>query len=292
MTKLLDLTIAELNLHHTKPAAISISPDTTIKDALVLLKEKNILAFPLQSRSNVDKITSLVNVFDILLYGSDQIEKKGKLDLTRPVDEVLSLDDDRESYLMQVFDYRDTLREVMNVFKTGHHHRAWISDAMNVLPSCIMTQSDIIRYTYAHPDFQVGCDKQADLITLGLVPDARPIHSITINATAVQGFQTMRQQNVLALPILGKHNEIISTLSASDLRGLTEEKFGSFNQPVMDFLGSTAKVPVTCTGADSLQSVIDKIIAKHVHRVWVVDGDNKVIGVVSLSDVISALAGK
>ena len=77
------------------------------------MKEHNILAMPLQSRSNPQTITSLVNVFDILIYGSNQLLAGKQLDLARPVEEALPLiDTQRESYILTVFDYRDTMGEV------------------------------------------------------------------------------------------------------------------------------------------------------------------------------------
>ena len=64
----------------------------------------------------------------------------------------------------------------------------------------------------------------------------------------------------------------------------------------MKTLGSTladsgnsclVKPPPTCAPDTSLGSVIDSIASRITHRIYVVDGDLEVVGVVTLRDVIS-----
>ena len=105
-------------------------------------------------------------------------------------------------------------------------------------------------------------------------------------------------------------NELVGNLSASDLRGLTNETFKIVRTPVLSFLkkqvgkrgscfysiglncycclhkqrGEEAVVN-KCTGEDSLESVINTIVSHRHHRVWVVDSKNRPIGVISLTDI-------
>lgn len=46
---------------------------------------------------------------------------------------------------------------------------------------------------------------------------------------------------------------------------------------------------VSCEAGASLVEVIDKVAAKHVHRVWVVDSQGSLVGLVSLTDIIRVL---
>ena len=46
---------------------------------------------------------------------------------------------------------------------------------------------------------------------------------------------------------------------------------------------------VTCYAESTLSEVIDKAVANHVHRVWVVDQEGLLVGVVSLTDVIRVI---
>lgn len=46
---------------------------------------------------------------------------------------------------------------------------------------------------------------------------------------------------------------------------------------------------VTCQTESPLSEVIEKAVTKHVHRIWVVDQDGLLVGLVSLTDVIRVL---
>lgn len=53
--------------------------------------------------------------------------------------------------------------------------------------------------------------------------------------------------------------------------------------------GTRPREPVTCTDGSSLPEAMDKAVDKHVHRVWVVDQQGLLTGVVSLTDLIRVL---
>ena len=46
---------------------------------------------------------------------------------------------------------------------------------------------------------------------------------------------------------------------------------------------------VTCKKTDTLLSIMDKIVKAEVHRLVIVDEDNKVAGMISLSDILTYL---
>lgn len=46
---------------------------------------------------------------------------------------------------------------------------------------------------------------------------------------------------------------------------------------------------MSCEAEASLGEVIDKVVTKHVHRVWVVDSQDSLVGLVSLTDIIRVL---
>lgn len=46
---------------------------------------------------------------------------------------------------------------------------------------------------------------------------------------------------------------------------------------------------VTCFAESPLSEVIEKAVTRHVHRVWVVDHEGLLMGVVSLTDVIRVI---
>jgi len=96
----------------------------------------------------------------------------------------------------------------------------------------------------------------------------------------------------VALPIVNSSGTLVGSLSASDLRSLKREEYVSLLTNAMTFLKNRAPEqklePVMCTLDESLSGVCKRILDKKVHRAWVVNNlsDRKVIGVVSLSDII------
>ena len=53
--------------------------------------------------------------------------------------------------------------------------------------------------------------------------------------------------------------------------------------------GSTPRELVTCYAESAVAEVVDKVVVNHVHRVWVVDRDGLLQGLVSLTDIIRVI---
>lgn len=96
----------------------------------------------------------------------------------------------------------------------------------------------------------------------------------------------------------GKGRKVIGTFSATDLRGCPVSQLQSFlPASVMEYTtsllsvsanmaGSSPRELVTCHNESRLGEVVDKLVANHVHRVWVVDRNGLLDGLVSLTDII------
>lgn len=110
-----DLRPIDLSLAETKPALIAVSPTVSIQTALSKMMNNKITSLPVFSHKNTE-VVSIVNLFDILLYlvgeNNDTSIQKEKLKLDDPVENVLGLDSDRESYRMHKTDRKDKLIEV------------------------------------------------------------------------------------------------------------------------------------------------------------------------------------
>jgi CBS domain-containing protein len=120
-----ELRPIDLSLAESKPALIAVSPTVSIQTALSLMSTNKITSLPVFSHNNTE-VVSIVNLFDILLYlvgeNTGSIEK-GKLKLNDPVENVLGLDSDRESYRMHKTDRKDKLLEVKKSENTREKKR-------------------------------------------------------------------------------------------------------------------------------------------------------------------------
>jgi CBS-domain-containing membrane protein len=96
----------------------------------------------------------------------------------------------------------------------------------------------------------------------------------------------------------GRGRKLIGTFSATDLRGCHLATLQSWLPlSALDFTETVSKSPlyaasesprelVTCLAESSLAEVIDKAVTKHVHRVWIVDQQGLLVGLVSVTDII------
>lgn len=106
----------------------------------------------------------------------------------------------------------------------------------------------------------------------------------------------------------GKGKRLIGTFSATDLKGCPIALLRSWlSLPVLEFTKkvltgpstsckaatdsshSSSRMLITCSAETTLSEVIDKAVAGHVHRVWVVDEHGSLAGLLSLSDILRAI---
>ncbi|KAK2983144.1 hypothetical protein RJ640_007820 [Escallonia rubra] len=124
--------------------------------------------------------------------------------------------------------------------------------------------------------------------------------SIQSNDLILEAFTRMKDHQIGGLPVVeGPKKKIVGNVSIRDIRFLllNPELFSKFRHlTVMDFMNTiasatqdTGKVvtPITCKPDSTLGSVIHILASKLVHRIYVIDDSDEVIGVITLRDVIS-----
>ena len=115
-------------------------------------------------------------------------------------------------------------------------------------------------------------------------------------------FKTLAEHSLSALAITDKHQDgkLVGTLSVSDLRSISgraeiEKLIEEMrNMNVSDFLSRVKESSlnrvtdlVTCQEGKTLEAVMQRALESKVHRVWIVDGDQRPVGVMSYTDMIS-----
>jgi len=123
-----------------------------------------------------------------------------------------------------------------------------------------------------------------------------PLLTCSVNDTALECYIKMNKALVdhAAAPILNEKAELVGTISASDVRGMTTESFPALLLPVQEFIrsrhalrGVAPPAPVTCTVRTTIGYIITQMLDHHVHRTWVIDSDRHCVGVVSMTDILS-----
>ncbi|KAL2332472.1 hypothetical protein Fmac_020053 [Flemingia macrophylla] len=182
----------------------------------------------------------------------------------------------------------------------------------------MLTQMDVLRFLNNR-----ARDLQSilSLSVQDLGANTEQIYAITDRTKLVHAIKCLKAAMLNAVPIvrasdvgeedhkqhinasLGRCRKLIGTFSATDLKGcymatlkswlgisalaFTEEVASSplFTESDMQNRGSRREL-VTCYAESPLSEVIEKAVTRHVHRIWVVDQEGLLMGVVSLTDII------
>jgi CBS domain-containing protein len=184
----------------------------------------------------------------------------------------------------------------------------------------IFTQTDMVEFLYMHSkelDFMTNMS----VLELGAVqsnvyaaPSCMKVMDVVkcMRKTSLQAVAIVEStgdlDKELAL-VMGNGRKLVGTFSASDLLGCTSEMLRAWSTlPILSFFSKAGiaqrfgmgaavnagpfecrgfqKPPVTCHLETPLAEVMSKALTSHVHRVWVVDNEGKLNGVLSFSDMI------
>lgn len=151
----------------------------------------------------------------------------------------------------------------------------------------VLTQYRILKFV------SLNCKEteelQLSLQELGIGTNGE-IATATLNTPVIDVIQLLSHGNVSSIPIVDDSKKLINVYEAVDVLGLI--KGGIYNDLSLsvgealmrrsdDFEGV-----YTCTLKDRLATILDNIRRSRVHRLFVVDDEGKLVGVVSLSDIL------
>lgn len=203
-------------------------------------------------------------------------------------------------------------------------HRILVMDSTGQKVKAVLTQSAVVRWLRYNlekltvdpvllQEQKIEGEKAKEerekyAANLPFVEDCATKNVKTFKNTdlALDAFNAMYDCKVSAFPIVDERGQLCATLSASDLKGILaqpEKIWDLMNSPIGDFVIRSKSVGYTCYGEerrlnlhwtckmnDPIFTTIDKLTLSGVHRLWVVDDQNKPIGVVSLCNIIKALS--
>ncbi|KAI7736396.1 hypothetical protein M8C21_016069 [Ambrosia artemisiifolia] len=177
----------------------------------------------------------------------------------------------------------------------------------------MLTQMDLIKFLKGHePELKHVFNRTVQELSVVV----EPVFGVTSHTKVIDAIKSMRAGSLNAVPIVestnpttedhsqlvnGKGRKVIGTFSATDLRGCPVSQLQAFlPASVMDYTtsllsvsanmaGSSPRELVTCYGESRLGDVVNKVVANHVHRVWVVDRNGLLEGLVSLTDIIKVI---
>jgi len=280
---------------------IALSSAVLVRDALQVLQSNNFLSAPVVEDNT---FIGFVDVLDIASYAWTVFQYQdfnffGPFGL---FSDTTTAEAFFNTTIREVINYSmwnpplhvmDTtpLTDVMRVFasKFFRPHRIGVLNSANQF-SNVISQSDIISFAAQHIEELPVADKP--IKSLGMV---RAPLLVPMQTTFVDALDALSTNRISGLGIIEPSGKLIANFSASDLRGLSSESFNYFEEPVLNFLKrekATIRNPITCTKESTLREVISKLSSEKIHRIYVVDEQERPIGIVTLSDIMPVLKRK
>ncbi|KAI0215520.1 5'-AMP-activated protein kinase subunit gamma-2 [Lamellibrachia satsuma] len=155
----------------------------------------------------------------------------------------------------------------------------------------ILTHKRILRFLYLYIyDLPVPAYMQKSIEELGLgsYDNIATAHPSTPLITALNMFVEKR---ISALPVVDDNGRVVDVYAKFDAINLAAEK--TYNnlditiEQAMKERRETFEGVQKCKKSETLAAIMERIVKAEVHRLVVVDDDERVTGVVSLSDILS-----
>jgi CBS domain-containing protein len=267
------------------PAArdlVSIGDDTNIEQTMNLLADNKILSVPV-IKSGL--LRGFVDIYEIMSYTA--FSGNAPVDWRKPASSLLgtmgNIQDDEEKGVWVVRE-KDSLHKPLSWLSKGARRFLAETESGDLK---LVTQSDMARFLWKNYDrFGIGDVSLQNASIIG-----RPVIRVEPSTLVIDAFQKMRAQEVNGIAITGRDGSLVGTLSESDLKGLRMNMMDRLQLPVLDFLKAQHQgvVPPVVTVREDmpLKDVLETITKKKLHRMFVVDDEGHLTGIITLTDIIS-----
>jgi len=293
-----------------KQSLIEIDSNTSLPKALETLAQFNIYSAPVREGNGycgflgfLDVAAAIVDLFqETELLGDDfdlfSLDTKEARFTDEKAAKVVDLS--KRNPLHPIFT-TGRLYEAMKSFKETGVHRLPMHDRYDtqfLRMDNLLTQSALIsyfaKYNTALREISTFTLEQKQL-------GIKPVVSVKEDEKAYEAFKVMIKQGVSAVAVVDANGKFVNSLTGKDIKVLVQRTKGKSKvsfAPLYESAGKFAALTrkdapgksIVATGSCTLKSTIHDVILQlaqsHFHRLFVLDSDQKPIGVVSLGDII------
>ena len=153
----------------------------------------------------------------------------------------------------------------------------------------VITQYRILKFIAVNNEHNtVLLKKTVRELNLGTYTNLATTH---MNNSVLDVIHQMVERNISCVPVVDDDNRLLNVFEAVDVipcikGGLYEELNASIGDALCKRPEDSPGI-YTCSEHDRLQAVFDTVRKSRVHRLLVVDDDNKLRGIISLSDILT-----
>ncbi|XP_028162744.1 5'-AMP-activated protein kinase subunit gamma-2-like [Ostrinia furnacalis] len=183
-----------------------------------------------------------------------------------------------------------SLHEAINLLHKNRVHRLLMIDPQSGDVLYILSHKRILRFLFVYlnefPELTFFHKTIADL-KIGTYDD---IVSVTENTTIKTAFQLLLEKDISALPILDENGILIDVYAKYEVLNLVSEKLysnlsltiGEIRNKKKDWEEKIQK----CRSSITLYEALEVIVRTESHRLLLVNKEDKLMGIVSLSDIL------
>jgi CBS domain-containing protein len=275
------------------PADYAIAKDSIFK-VLDKLSKTKLESIPVLCD---DQWKGQVALYDIIrFYLSDHPQAK---DFSGPIQNVLDMlvhqKGSPDTFLgVIIFPYKTscvmTITSLFEPFSKGIHVVLIQNNDKKVYK--IISSYDVLSYIIKNPDMIHQSVKYETIEKLNCI--TVPAISVSCNTKILDAYSLIQDNRIEAVAITYPDTEeVMGTLSISDFVKVTDESLKQMsNQTVKEFICSkhgNIRLPITTHKKETFLVVLNRFTQEGVHRIWVVDSNRKLQGLVSIPDVFRVM---
>lgn len=285
---------------------ISVNANESVTKVLHALTENNIFCVPVVDNG---KIVGLIDMVDIVSYVVDVVGKSEgsgeSAAYLRQVEEA-HLNSQRNDHVAGISKKNKfcpvtagtSLLDAMKVMTDAHVQRLPVVSVDFQLKNFV-TQSAIIAFLAKHVD-ELGDFVDKTLAQLGFKP--KEVISISVDRPTIEAFRLINEKKITGIPVMDTDGTMITNISCSDLRDVATDPrlFEYLHMPLDSFIPimkshinpkkeSSMNVmypKISCKFETTLRTVLGKLAATKIHRIYITDEHDNPVGIVSLIDII------
>lgn len=186
-----------------------------------------------------------------------------------------------------------SLFDAIKTLITQKVHRLPVVDQETGNVLYILTHKRILRFLFLYYNelpIPRSLDKPVKELKLGTYEN---IATTTMDTPLIEALHAFIERRVSALPVVDETGKVIDIYAKFDVINLAAEKtYNNLDMTIkkaLEYRDSWFEGVVKCTPNDSLRRVVEKIVTAGVHRIVIVDDADHVVGMISLSDILSYL---
>jgi len=246
----------------------------TLKSALNKMAGHKILAAPVQLGDNR---YAMADIAGIALALASSVENA-----SLPISSVCGLSEKGIS-----IDIENNLKMLVAQLSEGRVHRVLITK--DGRPYNLLGQMDVIRHLCSFPE---TIPEGAKRLSVSDVITQNPL-CLPRTENVAAALNKCNADSFSGAAIVDEDGKVLANFSISDLRAAYGQNMAHLlGLTVEQFLKEThkfAKLPVTACAEDSFIDIMQLMNKHHVHRIHIVDADEKPVGVVTTTNIIRAL---